>query len=131
MSVWIGALGSMVETLCASELPVASEDRWMTGGGAGTLAPSRHLMLTAHGPGSREWRFGRGVCEAPDAASLCGLHPSPDCRRYREEEYHARKQEDPVFLQEAEREGAEKPVLVHSEQVSQKEENLVDVPRAK
>ena len=73
MSVWIGALGSMVETLCASELPVVSEDRWMTGGGAGTLAPSRHLMLTAHGPGARTWRFGRDVCEAPAAASLASL----------------------------------------------------------
>lgn len=73
MTTWIGSIGSMVPTLCASDLPTASEDRWLTGGGAGTLAPRRHLMLTQHGPGARSWSFSRGACATDDAASLQSL----------------------------------------------------------
>ena len=73
MTTWIGAVGSMVPTLCASELPVTQEDRWMTGGGAGTLAPRRHLMLSMHGAGARSWSFSRGACATDDAASLQSL----------------------------------------------------------
>lgn len=73
MTTWIGQVGSMVPTMCASDLPVEAEDRWMTGGGAGTLAPRRHLMLTQYGAGARTWQFSRGVCATDDAASVQSL----------------------------------------------------------
>lgn len=73
MTTWIGSLGAMVPTLCASDLPRTAQDRWAVGGGAGTLAPTRHLMLTAHGPGAREWGFSRGVADGHAVADLASL----------------------------------------------------------
>ena len=73
MTTWIGQVGSMVPTMCASGLPVEAEDRWMTGGGGRDLSPRRHLMLTQYGAGARTWHFSRDVCATDDAASVQSL----------------------------------------------------------
>lgn len=44
MSVWVGTLGSMVETPCLSGLAVEQGDRTVFGGGPGTLSPPRAVQ---------------------------------------------------------------------------------------
>lgn len=73
MSVWLGTLGSMVETLCASQLPVSTGDRRQYGGGAGTLAPARSRVVTAYGAGAREWAFSRGAHEAHGSNAVASI----------------------------------------------------------
>lgn len=73
MSVWLGQLGSMVETLCASDLPVETEDRWLWAGGAGTLAPSEALMVSSFGGGARSWRFSSDVHRPHEESGLASL----------------------------------------------------------
>lgn len=71
MTTWIGTLGAMRPTPCLTGLSVATDDTSLTGGGAGTLAPRRRLVLT--GPGARRLRAAVDVSRLHDMASLVSL----------------------------------------------------------
>lgn len=73
MSVWLGQLGAMIETLCASDLPEQTSDRWIWAGGEGTLAPEEAMMITSFGAGARAWSFSQDAHEAHEANALLSL----------------------------------------------------------
>ncbi|MFK5691274.1 hypothetical protein ACI3EY_16575 [Ornithinimicrobium sp. LYQ92] len=63
----------MVETLCASDLPTDTDNRWLWSGGEGTLAPAEALMVSSFGGGARAWSFSRGAHHAHEANALVSL----------------------------------------------------------
>lgn len=67
MSVWVGTLGSMVETPCLSGLVVDRPDRTIRGGGPGTLSPPRAVTW---GPGHRVWSCDLSVAAPGEMAAL-------------------------------------------------------------
>lgn len=52
MTTYLGRIGDMIPVGCVSDAPVAHEQRMVTGGGAGTLAPRR---VRVYGAGARDW----------------------------------------------------------------------------